>query len=54
MLYLIETAFREAEITSVRLDGTLSLKERKSVLKDFETKPNISVLLISIGTGSLG
>lgn len=54
MLYLIEKAFQEAEITSVRIDGTLSLKERDSVLKDFETNPNISVLLISIGTGSVG
>lgn len=54
MLYLIEKAFQEAKITSVRLDGTLPLKERKSILKDFATKPNISVLLISIGTGSVG
>lgn len=54
MLYLIEKAFREAKITSVRLDGTLALKERESILKDFETNPTISVLLISIGTGSVG
>lgn len=54
MLYLIEKAFQEAEIASVRLDGTLPLKERKKILKDFATNPSISVLLISIGTGSVG
>lgn len=49
MLYLVEIALKEAKITCVRLNGSLNLKERKSILSSFETDPEVAVLLISIG-----
>ncbi|MCJ1443003.1 MAG: hypothetical protein MMC23_003500 [Stictis urceolatum] len=54
MLYLVGRALALERIHFVRFDGTLSLEKRQRVLLDFHNDPNITVLLISIGSGGIG
>jgi SNF2 family DNA or RNA helicase len=54
MLYLTERALKQESINCVRLDGTIPAKDKKRILDDFRNNHEISVLLISIGAGSVG
>jgi SNF2 family DNA or RNA helicase len=54
MLLLVEKAFNDYNISYSRFDGTLSLKARKKVLDDFQRKPDAAVLLMTLGSGSVG
>ncbi len=56
MLDLVEIPLKAAGISFLRLDGSLSQKEREAVLKKFSsTKENgISVLLLSLKAGGVG
>ena len=53
-LDLIEYALDEEKIEYVRLDGSMSLKARSSVLSTFKTDPDVRVLLVSIKAGGQG
>ncbi|KAK5112333.1 hypothetical protein LTR62_004296 [Meristemomyces frigidus] len=53
-LDLIEVALVEAGICFVRLDGTMTISQRTSVLKQFKTSPLVSVILVSIKAGGQG
>ncbi|KAH0544733.1 hypothetical protein FGG08_001100 [Glutinoglossum americanum] len=54
MLLLVEKAFKDCNIPCTRFDGTLSLEARKKVLDDFQTKSGTTILLITLGSGSVG
>lgn len=41
-------------IPSVRIDGSQPLSERRRVLSTFHMKPNVTVLLMTLGTGAVG
>ena len=53
-LYLAERGLVDAGIKCLRIDGNTSIAERTQILRDFREKPEIIVLLISIGTGGVG
>jgi SWI/SNF related-matrix-associated actin-dependent regulator of chromatin subfamily C len=54
ILDLIAFAFAREGILHLRLDGTMSVPQRTSVLKTFRTDPSIRVLLVSIQAGGTG
>ncbi|RPA76893.1 hypothetical protein BJ508DRAFT_417390 [Ascobolus immersus RN42] len=54
MLYLIQIALKEQEIEFVQLDGSLNLAQREDVLRKFATDGKVTVLLMTIGSGSVG
>lgn len=54
MLYLIQIALKEHDITFVQLDGSLTLAQREDVLQKFAKDPEVTVLLMTIGSGSVG
>jgi SNF2 family DNA or RNA helicase len=51
---LIEHALDENDFRFVRLDGSMSLKARSSVLNAFQSDPDITILLVSIKAGGQG
>ena len=53
-LDLIEHALEQHNIKFVRLDGSMSVKARTRVLKEFKTDPDVTVLLVSIKAGGQG
>ena len=53
-LDLIEHALEQHNIKFVRIDGSMSIKARSQVLKDFRTDTEITVLLVSIKAGGQG
>ncbi|KAH9826066.1 Helicase-like transcription factor [Teratosphaeria destructans] len=53
-LDLIEVALDEQSINFVRLDGSMSVKQRSAVLRQFATDPDITVILVSIKAGGQG
>ncbi|KXL47710.1 hypothetical protein M433DRAFT_3165 [Acidomyces richmondensis BFW] len=53
-LDLIEVALEENQIGFLRLDGSMSLKQRSTVLQQFANDPDITVILVSIKAGGQG
>nr|POE94423.1 putative swi/snf-related matrix-associated actin-dependent regulator [Quercus suber] len=53
-LDLIEVALDNADIGYLRLDGTMSIKQRTAVMEQFKTDPSITVMVISIKAGGQG
>lgn len=53
-LDLIELALDDQHIGYVRLDGTMSVRQRSAVLERFRTDDTITVLLVSIKAGGQG
>lgn len=53
-LDLIEYALDEHDIKHIRLDGTMSVKQRTKVLDDFRDVDEITVILVSIKAGGQG
>lgn len=45
---------KDAKIRHVRIDGTVPQALRQQALTDFTTKPEVSTLLMTLGTGALG
>ena len=54
MLDLLEPCLRAAEIKFRRLDGTMSLAARERALSEFEAKPDVTVILMSLKAAGLG
>ncbi|WOL07214.1 hypothetical protein Cni_G15952 [Canna indica] len=54
MLDLLELSLNECPIQYRRLDGTMSLMARDKAVKDFNTDPEVTVMLMSLKAGSLG
>ena len=54
MLDLLEPRLREAGIPFRRLDGTMSLAARERALSEFEEKPDVTVILMSLKAAGLG
>jgi SWI/SNF-related matrix-associated actin-dependent regulator of chromatin subfamily A3 len=44
----------DAGVCHVRIDGTVPQALRQQALEDFTTKPEVSTLLMTLGTGALG
>ncbi|KAI7579324.1 hypothetical protein KC318_g7614 [Hortaea werneckii] len=53
-LDLIEIALQDHEIGFLRLDGSMSVKQRTDVLSRFNSDPTITTLLVSIKAGGQG
>ncbi|KAK5175504.1 uncharacterized protein LTR77_000643 [Saxophila tyrrhenica] len=53
-LDLIEVALDDANIGYARLDGSMGLKARASVIETFKADPAVTVLLVSIKAGGQG
>nr|GEV46580.1 helicase-like transcription factor CHR28 [Tanacetum cinerariifolium] len=54
MLDLVETALNQHYIEYRRLDGSMSLASRDRAVKEFNTDPEVAVMLMSLKAGNLG
>ncbi|PKI63963.1 hypothetical protein CRG98_015639 [Punica granatum] len=54
MLNLVEISLNQFCIPFRRLDGTMSLAARDRAVKDFNTDPEVTVMLMSLKAGNLG
>ncbi|KAL5069744.1 hypothetical protein RYX36_020631, partial [Vicia faba] len=54
MLDLVETSMEQSGIKYRRLDGRMTLTARDIAVKDFNTDPEITVMLMSLKAGNLG
>ena len=54
MLDLLEPCLKSAGIHFRRLDGTMSLAARERALSEFEEKPDVTVILMSLKAAGLG
>jgi SNF2 family DNA or RNA helicase len=54
MLDLIEYSLNEALLQYRRLDGKMSLNARDKAVKEFNTDPEVTVMLMSLKAGNLG
>ncbi|XP_059453331.1 helicase-like transcription factor CHR28 isoform X2 [Corylus avellana] len=54
MLDLVENSLNLASIEYRRLDGTMSLGARDRAVRDFNTDPEVTVMLMSLKAGNLG
>ncbi|XP_015699036.2 helicase-like transcription factor CHR28 isoform X2 [Oryza brachyantha] len=54
MLDLLEVHLKSSNVTYRRLDGTMSVAARDRAVKDFNTNPEVSVMIMSLKAASLG
>ncbi|GER44305.1 SNF2 domain-containing protein [Striga asiatica] len=54
MLDLVEMSLKNSCISYRRLDGTMSIPARDKAVKDFNTDPEVDVMLMSLKAGNLG
>lgn len=54
MLDLLEDCLKNSGIKYRRLDGTMSVTSRDKAVKDFNTMPEVSVMIMSLKAASLG
>lgn len=54
MLDLVETSLKNSHISYRRLDGTMSIAARDKAVKEFNTDPEVDVMLMSLKAGNLG
>ncbi|XP_058196739.1 helicase-like transcription factor CHR28 isoform X2 [Rhododendron vialii] len=54
MLDLLETCLKDSSIQYRRLDGTMTVAARDKAVKDFNTLPEVSVMIMSLKAASLG
>ncbi|XP_047980814.1 helicase-like transcription factor CHR28 isoform X1 [Salvia hispanica] len=54
MLDLVEMSLKNNHISYRRLDGTMSIVARDKAVKDFNTDPEVDVMLMSLKAGNLG
>ncbi|XP_015066881.1 helicase-like transcription factor CHR28 isoform X2 [Solanum pennellii] len=54
MLNLVEHALNQSGFRYERLDGTMSLAARDRAVKEFNTNPEVTVMLMSLKAGNLG
>ncbi|CAN1812448.1 Helicase-like transcription factor CHR28 [Linum perenne] len=54
MLNLVEYSLNQTGLVYRRLDGTMSLNVRDKAVKDFNTNPEVTVMLMSLKAGNLG
>ncbi|KAK9267856.1 hypothetical protein L1049_010293 [Liquidambar formosana] len=54
MLDLLEDCLKNSSIQYRRLDGTMSVMARDKAVKDFNTLPEVSVMIMSLKAASLG
>jgi SWI/SNF-related matrix-associated actin-dependent regulator of chromatin subfamily A3 len=53
-LDLVGELFAANEVRYCRVDGSLSLGRRKTVLSEFQRNHEVGVLLMTLGTGAVG
>ncbi|KAL8112980.1 helicase-like transcription factor CHR28 isoform X3 [Apium graveolens] len=54
MLDLLEACLKDSSINYRRLDGTMSVIARDKAVKDFNTQPEVTVIIMSLKAASLG
>lgn len=54
MLDLIEIALKKEKFTFRRLDGSMSMANRDQAIVDFQEKPNVNILIVSLKAAALG
>ncbi|MCJ1230293.1 hypothetical protein MMC12_006965 [Toensbergia leucococca] len=50
----LELALSDRGMSYVRIDGSLSLEQRRSTINRFQVEPDLKVILLSTGSGSVG
>lgn len=53
-LDVVEEALNQAGKTTVRFDGSVSQKDRHSVVERFRKDPGVSVMLLTLSCGAVG
>lgn len=54
MLNLVESLLKDLNIIYMRMDGHTPVQKRQGIIKDFNSKPEIFVLLLTSRTGGVG
>lgn len=54
MLDDLQRALRDRGLRYVRIDGSCSSEQRRTVINSFQSEPDLRVMLLSIGCGSEG
>ncbi|GBG30904.1 DNA repair protein RAD5B [Hondaea fermentalgiana] len=54
MLDMVERGLRELDMTSARLDGSLTQKRRQAAIDQFNTDPKCNIFLVSLKAGGVG
>ncbi|KAL8100619.1 helicase-like transcription factor CHR28 isoform X2 [Apium graveolens] len=54
MLDLVEMALKQSGLVYRKLDGTMSLSARDKAVREFNTDPEVTVMLMSLKAGNLG
>ena len=50
----VESALMNHHISYSRIDGSRSLEQRRVAIDCFQTDPDLRIMLLSFGTGSVG
>ncbi|KAL9610822.1 MAG: hypothetical protein Q9167_004491 [Letrouitia subvulpina] len=53
-LNALEDALVARNMTCTRIDGSLSLEQRKKAIAAFQSEPDVRIMLLSFGSGSVG
>ena len=50
----VEILLAREKVRFLRIDGSHTLEQRTAVIEQFQSMPEIKVLLLTLGTGSVG
>ena len=50
----LEYALSSRNMAYARIDGSLGLEQRKATIEKFQSEPNLKIMLLSFGSGSVG
>ena len=50
----LENALSSQHVSYSRIDGSRSLEQRRVAIHNFKTDPDLRIMLLSFGTGSVG
>ena len=53
-LDIVEYGLKQNNITSIRFDGKVLQKDRRNVVDNFKTQPDIRVMLLTLSCGAVG
>lgn len=50
----LASALSTRNMSYVRIDGSLGLDQRRRVIERFQSEPNLRIMLLTFGSGSVG
>ena len=51
---MLEEALKRNDMKYTRIDGSLTLEQRKAIIQRFQSESDVKVMLLSFGSGSVG